>query len=359
MTTPDIPNGHRSADIQFSATPWGYTKLWLVNLLLTLATLGIYGAWAKVRNNQYLYGHTNIEGHRLQYLAKPLQILQGRLLALGVLLIIMGVSYIEPMAAVVAYLILLALSPWLIVQGLKFTYRNTSYRNVRFDFKGSYIDAFVNFILLPVLSVFTLFLAFPWVMKRIHQFMFGNCEYGGERLTLNTSAGEYYKASAAVVGAYFVLFIALSLAFGGTMALLAGAGADPSDAEAFSQQMSALIFPFIAAFYALPYLLQALFSAMIRNHIVNNLSAEDLAQFKSNITVGGYLSVAMTNALLILFTLGLGYPAAKVRKMRYLASKTQVELSPRIDHMANQVDGNDSAFGEEAAGVFDTDLSII
>ena len=73
MTTPESFANERSAAIEFTATPWGYTKLWLVNMLLTLATLGIYGAWAKVRNNQYLYGHTSIEDNRLQYLATPKQ----------------------------------------------------------------------------------------------------------------------------------------------------------------------------------------------------------------------------------------------------------------------------------------------
>ena len=69
--------------------------------------------------------------------------------------------------------------------------------------------------------------------------------------------------------------------------------------------------------------------------------------------------MTLLNAVLILFTLGLAYPATKVLKLRYLAANTTVFLTPQIDHMVNQVEGKDEAFGEEAAGLFDTDLSVI
>jgi uncharacterized membrane protein YjgN (DUF898 family) len=35
-----------------------YFRIWIVNLLLTIATLGIYSAWAKVRRN-HMYSCTS------------------------------------------------------------------------------------------------------------------------------------------------------------------------------------------------------------------------------------------------------------------------------------------------------------
>ncbi|HAD07978.1 MAG TPA: DUF898 domain-containing protein [Porticoccaceae bacterium] len=349
MTQSDQPVNERQAAIEFSATPWAYTKFWLVNLLLTIATLGIYGAWAKVRNNQYLYGHTNVEGHRLQYLATPKQILIGRLIALGVLLVFVIISAVSPVFAGLLYLALIPLMPWLIMQGLKFTYRNTTYRNVRFDFKGSYLGSCFHFILLPIVAMFTFYLALPWVIKKIHQYMFGNCVYGGRELELNTQTGQYYKAALAVMG----ISVAAALFVIGTMAGLFTAMENPENASPFA------FVPLILVIYFFMFLTQSVFNAMIRNHIVGNLKAEGVARFDSRITVGGYLGMTLLNAVLILFTLGLAYPATKVLKLRYLAANTTVYLTPQIDHMVNQVEGNDEAFGEEAAGLFDTDLSII
>ena len=58
-----------------------YFKIWIVNIFLTIITLGIYSAWAKVINTKYIYQNINIDGHRLDYIADPLSILIGRLIA--------------------------------------------------------------------------------------------------------------------------------------------------------------------------------------------------------------------------------------------------------------------------------------
>ena len=35
--------------MRFTGIGWEYFRIWVVNMLLTLLTLGIYSAWAKVR----------------------------------------------------------------------------------------------------------------------------------------------------------------------------------------------------------------------------------------------------------------------------------------------------------------------
>src|SRR5688572_25368406 len=47
---------------QFTGTGREYFQIWIVNLLLTIVTLGIYSAWAKVRRLQYFYRHTRLAG---------------------------------------------------------------------------------------------------------------------------------------------------------------------------------------------------------------------------------------------------------------------------------------------------------
>lgn len=52
-----------------------------MNLCLTLVTFGIFSAWAKVRKKRYIYSHTTLGGTPFQYLARPIPILKGRLIA--------------------------------------------------------------------------------------------------------------------------------------------------------------------------------------------------------------------------------------------------------------------------------------
>jgi len=45
----------RPLGFEFRGDGMEYFKIWIVNILLTILTLGIYSAWATVRNNRYFY----------------------------------------------------------------------------------------------------------------------------------------------------------------------------------------------------------------------------------------------------------------------------------------------------------------
>ena len=369
MSPTELPVGNipahsdRTASVEFSGSKAAFTKLWLVNLLLSIITLGIYSAWAKVRNNQYLYGHTQIEGHRFHYLAKPVQILRGRILAV-IFFIMFGVlSSLNPAIGAVMMLALLIMTPWLIIQGLKFTLRNSAYRGVRFSFEGTYGGVFVHFFLLPVLGVITLYLAMPWVIQRIQKYTYENATYGGQRFTLNTSPGEYYKAIIMCIGIAFLCGIALSILLS-VIGLSASAAFSSSSGLSEGAGVAALIallagnLVVIAAMVFVIYLISAFYQSVIRNHIFNNLSAPGIFKTHSDVRLMPFTRLMITNALIVLFTLGLGYPATRIRKQKFLAAATTVTLEPAIDNLANTVEETHSAFGEEAAGLFDVDLSL-
>jgi hypothetical protein len=56
---------------EFSGSGSEYFRIWIVNILLTIMTIGIYSAWAKVRNRSYFYGNTRVHGAAFEYLASP------------------------------------------------------------------------------------------------------------------------------------------------------------------------------------------------------------------------------------------------------------------------------------------------
>ncbi|GGY52258.1 membrane protein [Bacterioplanes sanyensis] len=334
--------------VEFSGTKAGYFKLWFVNLLLSILTLGIYSAWAKVRNNQYLYGHTQIDGHRLNYLATPWQILRGRILAI----LVFGGAYllatlVPPIMVlfVIGYIFVL---PWAIGQGLRFTMRMTSYRNVRFSFEASYGDLFVHFILLPMVAAFTLYLTAPWIHKQISEFLHRSVTYGGKPLKIKLSTGHFYFA---VLCTLFVglivglLVLALILLGTGLVEMSPGYGAAYTGAG--------FILGYLGATFC-----SGIYMAMIRNHVMNNLEAEGLASFRSNVEPLTYATIAASNVLLLMLTLGLAFPITRIRMLRYTCAHTRVTLTPAIATMQNTVDEKYSAFGEEAAGLFDSDLSL-
>ncbi len=66
---------------EFRGNSAEYFRIWVVNLALSLLTLGIFSAWAKVRRERYFYGNTWVAGAPFEYLASPINVLKGRLIA--------------------------------------------------------------------------------------------------------------------------------------------------------------------------------------------------------------------------------------------------------------------------------------
>lgn len=336
---------NRTSNIVFSGKSGEYFKLWFVNMFLSIITLGIYSAWAKVRDTQYLYGHTQIDSQSFRFLATPMQILKGRIVAVIVFVLYMVLSQINPVIGLVMALGLFVAMPWLIIQGLKFSMRMTAYRNVRFSFEGTYGGVIVHFILLPILGLITLYLAMPWVIQKIQQYIHNNVTYGGKHFEQKSSVSQYYIAALISLGVVLV---------GGSLALLISGVSLTASAE---PTMGLFVFYF--AVFILFSIASAIYQSLIYNHLMQTLEIENVVSFDADMKPVPVTLLMLTNSLLLIVTLGLAIPVVKIRNARYLASVTEVTIKPGIDNIVNTIEGNDSAFGEEAAGFFDTDLSLV
>ncbi|MEO0369036.1 MAG: DUF898 family protein [Pseudomonadota bacterium] len=149
-------NQSKSADIKierFSFTGSGgeYFGIWIVNILLTIVTLGIYSAWAKVRNNQYFYGNTLLAESSFEYTAQPLQILKGRIIAVILFLLYNVLASAVPTLGLVLFLLLMLALPWIVMNSLAFNARYSEYRGITFLFDRNTFDAYKALLIYPVL----------------------------------------------------------------------------------------------------------------------------------------------------------------------------------------------------------------
>ena len=188
--TPVIFNGKASE----------YFGIWIVNLLLTLVTFGIYSAWAKVRRKKYFYNNTLIDNVGFDYHAKPISILKGRLIAVAFFIAYGMSASIHPFLPAVFLGIFFIVLPWLVVRGSIFSARNTSHRGLRFDFIGTIGQAAKVFIGLPLLFIPTLGLIFPYVAHQKSQFLVNNHRFGLSQFDMQPVVKKYYKV-------YFIVMI--------------------------------------------------------------------------------------------------------------------------------------------------------
>src|SRR5256885_7424605 len=170
--------------VEFSASVGEYFRIWIVNLALTIVTLGIYSAWAKVRKRRYFSGHTRIDSESFEYRANPVVILKGRLIAVALFAVFYAISHYAPLYIWAIYLALLFFGPWLVVRSLAFNAYNTAYRNVRFAFSGTYRTCLGLVLGHGLLTVVTLGLGFPFLRRRLVQFAAESHSYGTTRFAL-------------------------------------------------------------------------------------------------------------------------------------------------------------------------------
>ncbi|WP_394175649.1 YjgN family protein [Thalassotalea litorea] len=343
----------KPVNFNFHGKAGEFFKIWVVNVVLSILTLGIYSAWAKVRTNRYFYSLTELDGHRFSYLAKPLQILKGRIIAVVLFGGFYALNIFAPVAGLFASLAFLFIMPFLICASIRFNMRMTSYRNVRFDFKGKAWDAAVNFILLPFASVFTLYLLMPWVMKRIDKFIVDNTRYGNKAFNADTSAGTYYMATFATIGLSIGLLIFLGVIFA-----LFGTSMDLKNLEG-EQGASAMFTIVMMGFYLIFFtFVQALYKSIVRNYLFDNTELEAVATFGSTFQFGSLAWLQITNILALICTLGLAFPWTKVRKANYTVDRTQVNIQENIDPIIDSIIEESSAIGDEVANVFDVDVAL-
>src|SRR5215470_11273742 len=137
--------------VAFTGSGSEYFRIWVVNLLLTLLTLGIYSAWAKVRKTRYFYQNTRLDGHAFDYHGAPLAILRGRMLAV-VLLVAYSWSFdISRTVGLTTIAVLCLAGPWLFMKAQQFRFRNSSWRGLRFGFDSDLRAAYKT--LLPLLLI--------------------------------------------------------------------------------------------------------------------------------------------------------------------------------------------------------------
>jgi len=318
---------------EFHGSGGEYFKIWLVNIILTILTLGIYSAWAKVRHKKYIYGSARLNGAGFEYLADPVKILKGRMIA-GVFLVLYStLSNLFPQIGFIFPLVLFAAVPWIMVRALAFNARNSALRNIRFGFSGKIKDAAKVFVLWPILVPLTLGILAPYAYYRQRKFIVENSSYGTTRFALTATARDYYR-----------LFLSASVP------LIIGVGL-----------VAAVIFFFpplaVPAALALYLYLFAFYSVKTTN-LQFNSSQLAAHRFKANLRIKEYLALVVTNSLATALTLGLFYPWAKIRTLRYKFSRLSLITSGDLDTFIAGEQKQVGSVGEEMSDFFDIDIGL-
>jgi uncharacterized membrane protein YjgN (DUF898 family) len=357
------PVRHR-LPITFSGSGSEYFRIWIVNLLLTLVTLGLYFPWAKVRRLRYFYGNTSVGEHTFDFHGEPRRMLRGFLLV-GAMAMLYGLaSKVSPISGLIALVIVAALWPALFRASQQFRMANTSWRGLRFRFNGDQAGAYRAVLPLFIPGALTLaavlfsgdpsegmrprgarvagglvaftallsMLLFPW--------FFWLLKTAGVALLAALAAG----AAAAILGG------------AGSLALLFGGGGGQGRGAA-AVAIAVVVMVFVA-YLAVILVVQPYIVSRLQN-LVWGRTHSRLIRFESALRFWPLLRLTLKNWGLIILTLGLYGPFAKVAmaRMRLQAVTVHMLLSP--DELVSTLrERADDATGDAAGDLFGIDIGL-
>lgn len=338
-------------NVEFRGRGREYFRIWIVNIALTLLTLGIYSAWAKVRTQRYFYGNTFVAGHSFEYHASAWRILLGRAIALALFAGYSLSVIIVPVSFSLWLLVLGAALPWLANSSIRFNARNTSWRNVRFNFNASYFEAFIAYVVWSVAAI-ALFFLIPYT-RRVHDYFYVNHHrFGGRGFSTEFSAGRIYAI-------YLFGFIVIV----GFLVVVLGLAAGVVVAETrLHEYTKYLQIPGVSLDYGVIVFslfgLGAAFvttfvTTMVTNLTISNTSIEGGHRLSSRAAPLRVAWIVLSNTALTLLTLGLYYPFARIRLARYRMGKYALIANGDLDDFTSEALETQSAIGQEIAGFFD------
>lgn len=349
--------------LEFSGSAQEYFRIWIVNLCLTLITIGIFSAWSKVRKKRYFYSHLVLDETPFQYLAQPIPILKGRVIA--AFLFLLYYLSINVFTAFFPYVIGagLVIAPWVIVRSAAFNARYSAYRNMTFCFEGNYVEALKVISawgIIPAIAVGSIFkwwdklwiagilyalfgFLFPWWIRRLKKFIVTKTSYGGQFGKFGATGGDFFK----------VYLVAGLIIFG--FVIITGIAMAVSSFTI--KDMSYIAFVLMIPIYAGYVYSYAYVKANITNIVWNKIRLGPV-YFHCTLKSFDLVKLYLTNAIGIIGSAGLLIPWAVIRTFKYRADHTQVINTAKLKEFRGSETTTVHAAGAELGDFFDMDLSL-
>jgi uncharacterized membrane protein YjgN (DUF898 family) len=371
----------RRLPIEFTGSGSEYFRIWIVNLLLLLVTLGLYWPWAKVRRQRYFWGNTLVDGDPLGFHGEARQMFKGWLLV-GVLFILYNwASSFSAVGGLVAFLALAALWPALWRSSMVFRMANTSWRGLRFRFVGSLRDAYLahlppfvvalpmvalsfaipedpeqappDWVMWSIVGMFVLFLlTLPWLLWRIKAYQHRHYALGPLQTDFRASLGSFYllaiKPFLLVAGVMALIALYIVTSYGSTGAL-----------GGLLAEMMWVLPVMVIGFWVVLFLGIGPWITTRLQNLVWTKTGNAQMRFISQLRFRDMLGLSLKNGLLIMVTLGLYWPFAKVAMARLRLEAVHIRTVTDMQALlAAEHERPAEAAGDAAGDFFGLDVGL-
>ncbi|MES2608854.1 MAG: YjgN family protein [Pseudomonadota bacterium] len=371
--------------LEFTGSGGEYFRVWIVNVLLTILTLGVYTPWARRRTAQYFYGHTLVAGSPLEFTAQ-----QGRMVKGFIVLVMISIAYQIAVntgqdTAVGVFLLAGALlSPFIWGSAMRFRLGSTRWRGLRLQFTASWREVYkaswpVFAIALVWFGVFfgiqylapesasalqelaaddsgdadlPTMTAGIWGLLALGLLLSVMCfirlEFNYKsllvlRAQVGAEAGrwkpvymDFIKVWLATVAVFLLFVLGVSVVLG----VLAGGAAALFIEDAKDRSFALIMVAIIVGIFGGIFMLlltsapaRAYREARMFQLMWDNIGLSQVARFKCQLRTGRFVLLRIKNLLLTLLTLGLYRPFARVSEYRMKAESVTLHVKGGVDQV--------------------------
>lgn len=313
-----------STKIKFYGDGAKYFGILIVNVLLTIVTLGLYYPWARAKNLQYLYGETEFAGSRFTFHGTGKEMFKGFVKAIAILFILIlavnagkysGNKFLGLIGLLIYLFGILLLIPLAIHGGLRYRMSRTSWRGIHFGYRGNLRELFGICLKGILLSIFTLGIYSSWFHCNLRKYLESNIRLGNCKFSFEGEGGDLFLIN---IKGFFLTIFTLGI-------------------------------------YMFWYIRNL-------NHFsINNSRLEqdgNLFSFKSSLTPGDIFVTSIINYFLIVFTLGIGTPWAVLRNMRMVIDNVELEGAFNPDAVIQTEENYSDATGDDLLSMLDVGLDF-
>jgi len=387
--TPGARPGIDSYPVEFTGTGGEYFRVWIVNVLLSVVTLGFYTPFARRRTAQYFYGHTLVADSPLEFTAQQRKMVIGFVLLVALYAAFKLAS--QTGQDTVASLMLLGgavLAPYFWGSAMRFRFNATRWRGVRLQFTAGWGEVYraswplfllalawvASFLLAAALVpadlspaaraaaqgpilVGTSLAALAvtvWCLMRLEynykSLMVLRGRIGGQPGRWKPVFGDFVRIWLATVGVFLltlaVVAAVIAAALGGSFAMLPrlrGAGL-LAILFVVAMVLGTMLLLFLASAPARAYR-----EARIFQLVWNNIGASQVARFRCTLQARRYVGLRIRNLLLTLATLGFWRPFAVVSEYRMKTESVTLHVKGGLDQLAGQLAREEQGLGDAIA----------
>uniref|UniRef100_UPI0035B4D82B YjgN family protein n=1 Tax=Hylemonella sp. TaxID=2066020 RepID=UPI0035B4D82B len=386
--------------LRFSGTGGEYFRVWIVNVLLSIVTLGLYTPWARRRTARWFYDHTLIADSPLEFTA-PLRKMVFSFILFALLYIAYQIAAETGQETMVLFFIVAAavLAPYIWGSAMRFRLASTRWRGLQLHFAAGWKDVYLASWPIFVMAALWIAISFglemlaadagaPPVRKpRGVQFpvvsapMWGLVALGvvvsllciirvefnyKSLLVLRAGIGRQHGRWKPVYSDFVRIWAAtVAVLLAGIALILAlGAGALYTLQSLFSNARGPAMFVLILVTVLAVFLGLILVSAPARAYrearmfklIWSNVGLSQIARFKCDLRHWPFVRLRLKNLLLTLLTLGFYRPFARVSEYRMKADSVTLHVKGGLDQLVGDLVKQQDGLGDALADAAGLDI---